>query len=87
MYLLDTNICIFLMRDQYPELTAKVLSLDPSQLYISSVTVFELKYGVAKSVHPEKNRLQEESAGSFRRKARLSGPTIFRSLLKECPGI
>ncbi|MBR5974598.1 MAG: type II toxin-antitoxin system VapC family toxin [Clostridiales bacterium] len=57
MYLLDTNICISLMKDQYPKLTSKVLSLDPSLFYISSVTVFELEYGVAKSKQQEKNSM------------------------------
>ncbi|MBO4474966.1 MAG: type II toxin-antitoxin system VapC family toxin [Clostridiales bacterium] len=58
MYLLDTNVCISLMKDQYPKLTSKVLSLDPSLFYISSVTVFELEYGVAKSKQQDKNSIQ-----------------------------
>lgn len=49
MVLLDTNICIYLMKNQYPQLTEKVLSRDPSTVAISSVTVFELEYGAEKS--------------------------------------
>lgn len=49
MYLLDTNICIYFMKNTYPNLTQKLLSIDPSDLMISSVTVFELEYGAAKS--------------------------------------
>ncbi|MBQ7417787.1 MAG: hypothetical protein IJV18_06835 [Acidaminococcaceae bacterium] len=49
MYLLDTNICIYFMKNTYPALTAKLLSCDPADLQISSVTVSELAYGAAKS--------------------------------------
>ena len=56
MYLLDTNICIYLMKNSYPLLTEKVLSCDPSGLAISSITVFELEYGAEKSNWGEKNR-------------------------------
>ena len=56
MYLLDTNICVYLMRGTYPSLTDKVFSHEPSVMTISSVTVFELEYGAAKSRWGEKTR-------------------------------
>jgi tRNA(fMet)-specific endonuclease VapC len=56
MYLLDTNICIYFMKNIYSDLTEKLLSLAPSSLLISSVTVFELEYGAEKSNWGEKNR-------------------------------
>lgn len=56
MYLLDTNICIYFMKNAYPSLTQKLLSLHPSDLMISSVTVFELEYGAAKSKWGERTR-------------------------------
>ena len=56
MYLLDTNICIYLMKNSYPALTAKMLSLNPTDAAISSVTVFELEYGAARSKWGEKTR-------------------------------
>ena len=56
MYLLDTNICIYVMKNAYPALTQKVFSFDPSDLCISSITVFELEYGAAKSNWGEKTR-------------------------------
>lgn len=56
MYLLDTNICIYLMKNTYPVLTERVLSCNPSDLLVSSVTVFELEYGAAKSNWGEKTR-------------------------------
>ncbi len=56
MYLLDTNICIYLMKNVYPQLTERVFSHDPSEMAISSVTLFELEYGAAKSNWGEKTR-------------------------------
>ncbi|MBR0463855.1 MAG: type II toxin-antitoxin system VapC family toxin [Clostridia bacterium] len=56
MLLLDTNICVYLMKNKYPEATRKLLSYDPSEIAVSSVTVYELEYGAAKSRWPEKNR-------------------------------
>ena len=49
MYLLDTNICIYFMKNQYPQLTERLFACDSADLMISSVTVFELEYGAAKS--------------------------------------
>ena len=49
MYLLDTNICIYVMKNAYPALTQKVFSFATSDLCISSVTVFELEFGAVKS--------------------------------------
>ena len=55
-YLLDTNICIYLMKDSYPKMTSRFLSMDPSDFCISAITVYELEYGAAKSKWGEKNR-------------------------------
>ena len=54
MYLLDTNVCVYFMKNRYPALTRRFLSHDPSELLISSITVFELEYGAAKSRWGEK---------------------------------
>ncbi len=56
MFLLDTNICILLMKNKYPAATQKLLSSDPKDISISSITVYELEYGAAKSKWPERNR-------------------------------
>ena len=56
MYLLDTNICIYFLKNLYPNLTQKLLSLSPSDLMVSSVTVFELEYGAAKSKWGERTK-------------------------------
>lgn len=56
MYLLDTNVCIYFMKNTYPILTERLLSHNPSNLLISSITVFELEYGAEKSNWGEKTR-------------------------------
>ena len=56
MYLLDTNICIYTMKNTYPQLTKRLLACDPAELLISAVTVFELEYGAAKSNWGDKAR-------------------------------
>lgn len=56
MYLLDTNICIYFMKNTYPLLTEKLLSHNPTDLLISSITVFELEYGAEKSNWDDKTR-------------------------------
>lgn len=58
MYLLDTNICIYAMKDRYPFLTERLLTIHPDQIFISSVTVGELEYGAAKSRWGEQTHLR-----------------------------
>ena len=48
MYLIDTNICSYLMKGTYPSLSEKILSIHPSQVAVSSITVLELEYGANK---------------------------------------
>ena len=38
MYLLDTNICIYAMKNTYPALTDKLFRIPPSEVFISSIT-------------------------------------------------
>jgi tRNA(fMet)-specific endonuclease VapC len=56
MYLLDTNVCIYFMKNTYPRLTQRLLSHDPSELLISSLTVLELEYGAEKSNWGDRTR-------------------------------
>lgn len=58
-YLLDTNICIYIIK-KYPEKVLKKLETilsdnDKNIIYLSTVTISELYYGVEKSSRPEKN--------------------------------
>ena len=57
MYLLDTNICIFLIKKKNPLLIEKLKKYYNKGIFISSLTLAELEYGVENSDHKEKNRL------------------------------
>lgn len=54
-YLLDTNICIYLINKKSQYLLKKFITFTPGNLAVSSITVSELYYGVYKSHHIEKN--------------------------------
>jgi tRNA(fMet)-specific endonuclease VapC len=56
-YMLDTNICIFIIRRKNPAVIQKITRHRPEDLLVSSITVSELEYGCEKSADPEKNRL------------------------------
>ncbi len=56
MYLLDTNICIFLIRNKMPQLKKRLLECDPDQVFLSAISVAELEYGASKSQDRVKNR-------------------------------
>lgn len=49
-YMLDTNICIYVMKHYPPDLRDKFNAL-ADQLCISSITLGELHYGAEKSAH------------------------------------
>ncbi|CAG1015972.1 type II toxin-antitoxin system VapC family toxin [Geobacter sp.] len=53
--LLDTNICIYIIKQQPPAVLERFLEYQIGDIGISSVTLSELRYGVAKSTHREKN--------------------------------
>ena len=55
-YLLDTNICIYIIKRKPEKVFEKFRSLTPGSIGVSSITVAELAYGVNKSAFPEKNR-------------------------------
>lgn len=54
-YLLDTNICIYFLKGRYG-LVEKIEQIGFENLFISEITVAELKYGAEKSAYPERNR-------------------------------
>ena len=54
-YLLDTNICIGLIRQKPAVLIQRLTSLQPGDAGISSITLAELFHGVEKSARPEQN--------------------------------
>jgi tRNA(fMet)-specific endonuclease VapC len=54
--MLDTNICIYLIKQQPPTVIERFLSQPVGAIGISSITAAELAYGVSKSRHASKNR-------------------------------
>ena len=55
-YMLDTNICIYIMNRRPLEVIRRFKQFDVGDIGISAITVSELYYGVNKSQNPEKNR-------------------------------
>lgn len=55
-YLLDTNICIYLIKKSPPEARVHFRAHSPIDVAISIITVFELEYGAQKSQYPKQTR-------------------------------
>ena len=56
-YMLDTNICIYVIKHKPEKVFRKLQTIHPEDVCISSVTYAELVHGVEKSIAVEKNRL------------------------------
>lgn len=56
-YMLDTNICIYIIKHKPEKVFRQLMKYDPSEICISSVTYAELMHGVEKSRAVDKNRL------------------------------
>ena len=56
-YMLDTNICIYVIKHKPEKVFQKLQEVDPSDVCISSVTYAELVHGVEKSAAVDRNRL------------------------------
>jgi tRNA(fMet)-specific endonuclease VapC len=57
MYLLDTNICIFAINRKPDSVLSIIKEKSIMGLYISSITLAELEYGIENSLQQEKNRI------------------------------
>jgi len=55
-YMLDTNMCIYIIKKQPENVLKKFKSLNLGDVCISSITLSELMYGVEKSQYQEKNK-------------------------------
>ncbi|WP_288229476.1 type II toxin-antitoxin system VapC family toxin [uncultured Desulfovibrio sp.] len=53
--LLDTNICIYLIKNNPPEVRERFAAYAPGEIGIASISVAELHYGVEKSASRERN--------------------------------
>lgn len=59
-YLVDTNICIYIMNKRPIGVIQKFKQFEVGDVGISTITVSELQYGVAKSVHRKENQQRLE---------------------------
>ena len=56
-YMLDTNICIHVIKNRPETVIQNFLKHEPTELCISSITYAELMHGVEKSQDVERNRV------------------------------
>lgn len=56
-YLLDTNICIYIIKKKPAVVLKLVQSKQPGEIAISAITIAELEYGIARSRYPDRNRI------------------------------
>jgi tRNA(fMet)-specific endonuclease VapC len=55
-YLLDTNICIYIIKKRPEKVLERFNTLSIGDVAISSITLAELHYGIMKSSNPKKNQ-------------------------------
>ena len=55
LYLLDTNICIYLLNGELPEVASRLADIPLQRLAISTISVAELRYGALHSARDEQN--------------------------------
>lgn len=55
-YMLDTNICIYIMKHHPPQVRERLKNINMGDVLISGIVLAELWYGIGKSLHREKNR-------------------------------
>jgi len=55
-YLLDTNICIYIIKQKPQLVLHRFANISPLNIGVSTITVAELEYGVQKSLYPQKNK-------------------------------
>lgn len=59
-YLLDTSICIYIIKKKPEVVLKRFLKMKPDSVAVSSITVSELYYGIAKSSKPNENTIALE---------------------------
>lgn len=72
-YLLDTNLCIRVLRDG-PQGLRERFDAEASSLSISSVVLYELLFGAAQSARPAATRVAKIMEISARKELWLEGP-------------
>ncbi len=56
-YLLDTNICIYIIKQSPPSVFKRFRTLKVGEVGISAITYYELQFGISKSLRPKENQL------------------------------
>lgn len=56
-YMLDTNICIELIRRKDPNILKRLAACEIGSVSLSVIALAELEYGVEKSTYPAQNRI------------------------------
>ena len=56
-YMLDTNICIYIIKQKPKNVIERFRQAQVSEIGVSSITLSELEYGVMKSAKSEQNKL------------------------------
>ncbi|GAB4019578.1 type II toxin-antitoxin system VapC family toxin [Spirosoma migulaei] len=64
LYLLDTNICVHLIKDEHG-IKEKIAQVGTKSCYLSEVTIAELLFGIENSA-PDRRRLNQERFNNFR---------------------
>ncbi len=54
-YMLDTNICIYAIKNKPEKVFSRLQNKLPEELCLSAITLAELMHGVEKSAYPSKN--------------------------------
>jgi tRNA(fMet)-specific endonuclease VapC len=57
LYMLDTNMCIYLMKNQPPEVAERFAACQVGDVLMSAITHAELEYGVRASADPSRERV------------------------------
>lgn len=60
-FLLDTNICIYIIIKRPAEVITRFKNYEPEEMGISAITVSELQYGVSRSIRNEENQVRLNS--------------------------
>lgn len=64
LYLLDTNICVHLIKDELG-IKEKIAQIGTKSCYLSEITIAELLFGIENSA-PDRHRLNQERFNNFR---------------------
>jgi tRNA(fMet)-specific endonuclease VapC len=54
-FMLDTNICIYIIKQKPVKVLKRFTQYSPGDILISSITIAELRYGAEKSLHVQQN--------------------------------